>query len=236
MSEKVGSGNGIIFGGGCVAFVSGHEFNLNASQKFCPSRQGSRAWKQNLIHEFRCELWPVARAKDGEERESVNSRRGALLLRVYFLRETIKGRSLPGMLSRLSFAAVLMLPVFGEPIKLTSTQHAQFTRACTLISTAAKVFLTSIESASRCTHHQEMARWPLSNFYSLRHDPHGLVSPVVDIYAHPLRIVVTPTVSLSLIPDSPALDNRCHLRFRWHPKIVSAECARIKILRVYNRK
>lgn len=58
--------------------------------------------------------------RDREERKSVNSRRGALtLVHVYFLRETIKGRSLPGMLSRLSFAVVLMLPVFIEPIELT---------------------------------------------------------------------------------------------------------------------
>lgn len=145
------------------------------------------------------------------------------LARVYFLRETIEGRSLPGMLSRLSFAAVLMLPVF-EPIELAPTQHAQFARARarSLISTAAKVFQprSKVHRDARTYHHREMARWPLSNFYSPRRDPRGLVSLAVDIYARPLRIVVTPAVSLTLRPDSPALDDRCHPRFRWHPKIV----------------
>lgn len=172
----------------------------------------------------------------------MNSRRGALLLRSCLLSTGDNQREVS---SRDAFTIVFRCRSHATSIRRANqvnvdTARAVYTRVHLNFDHGESV-LTSIESASRCTHlpppgDGEMARWPLSNFYSPRHDPHGLVSPAVDIYAHPLRIVVTPTGSLSLIPDSPALDNRCHLRFRWHPKIVSAKCARIKMLRGYNRK
>lgn len=164
----------------------------------------------------------------------MNSRRDALLLRSCLLSTGDNQREVS---SRDAFTIVFRRRSHATSVRRANrvnadTARAVYTRVLLNFDCGESV-LTWIESASRCTlspavgemarcRDAEMARWSLSNFYSPRYDPRGLVSSAVDIYAYPLSIVVTSAVSLTLRPDSPARDNRCHLRFRWHPKIVSA--------------
>jgi len=90
----------IQFSAMAVALVSDHEFRPNPPQKSCPSRRDSRAWKQNLIREFRC--WNCGgrsrRERDREERGSGEfEKRRALTSFVFtFYGRQSKGSLFPG--------------------------------------------------------------------------------------------------------------------------------------------
>lgn len=144
-SEKVGSGNGAIFGGHRACFLPRIHPESVTKVSSITSRH-SRAWKQNLIREFRCELCESARARErrgGKRVVGEFEKRRALTSLVF----TFYGRqSKGGLVSSRDAFTIVFRRLFscyqcsGEPIELTPTQHAQFTRACSLISTAAKVF------------------------------------------------------------------------------------------------
>jgi len=246
MSEKVGSGNDTIFGGGCRACFRPRIQTESATKVLSiTSGQPSVKTKLNLWIPVRTVTVVRGERETGRKEDPVNSRRGALLPRSCLLSTGDNQREVS---SRDAFTIVFRhrshaTSVWRANRVNTDTTRAVYTRMLFNFDRGESVFNLDrkcIEMhALSPPGDGKMVKWrdgPFRIFYSPRCDPRGLVSSAIDIYAYPLHIMVTSAISLILGPDSPALDNRYHLRFKWHPKIVSAECARIRILWEYHTK
>lgn len=151
-SEKVESGNGAIFGGHHACFRPWiHPESVTKALSITSGH--SRAWKQNLIREFRCELREPGRSRErrgGKRIVGEFEKRCALTSFVFtfYGRQSKGGRLFPGCFHDCLSPPVLMLPVFERANRVNAdTARAVYTRVLLNFDRGESV-LTSIESAS----------------------------------------------------------------------------------------